>query len=68
MTYEAGFSDGERQAFKDRRNRVRRTLPDDDRTPYGRGYRDGYMPRSLAWNLREVAPKAWWMEREEETA
>ena len=68
MTYEAGFSDGERQAFKDRRNHVTRSLPDDVRTPYGRGYRDGYMPRSLVWKLREPTAVPWWQEREAETA
>ena len=68
MTYEAGFSDGERQAFKDRRNRVTRSMPPEP-TEYARGYRDGYLPRSLAWKLREPTPSlAWWQEREAETA
>ena len=65
MTYEAGFSDGERQAFKDRRDLVTRPMPD-PRTPYGHGYRDGYTPRSLAWKLRDGVPqRLWFREREE---
>jgi hypothetical protein len=55
MTYERGFSDGERQAFTDRRSKSR----DGEHSilsagfstalaEYWRGFRDGYFPRG-AW-------------------
>lgn len=65
--YESGFADGERDAFKDRRNNIRRTLSQDPTSEYQRGYRDGYTPRNLSWLLTKPAA-AWWQDRESEFA
>jgi hypothetical protein len=66
--YERGFADGERQSFKDRANRVRRSLPE-VKTEYGRGWIDGYTPRSLTWAVRSTAnSQDWWQLREVEAA
>lgn len=66
--YERGFDAGERQAFKDRRTKVRRTRP--SCTPvdgYEAGFWDGYTPRSISWLLTHE-PQPFWAERESEFA
>lgn len=66
MSYEAGFLDGERQAFKDRKNNVVRAFNRERRvSQYGRGFIEGYTPRTVVWKLRAPAPAPWWQEREE---
>jgi hypothetical protein len=50
MSYEAGFDQGERDAFADRKAGI----PLDREfkaplSPFDRGYRDGYTPRSPGW-------------------
>lgn len=52
--YEAGFAEGEREAFRDR-HRMPRCRPEHITSPYGHGYWDGYLPRSTAWALRKPA-------------
>ncbi len=64
--YESGFVDGEKDAFKDRRNGIRRTVAE-PANEYQRGYRDGYTPRNLSWLLTKPAA-AWWQDRESEFA
>lgn len=52
--YERGFHDGERAAFQDRKAgkpRRHRSKDEDEYTEYGRGYWDGYTPRSMTWAL-----------------
>lgn len=67
MTYAYHFEAGERQAFKDRANGVRRHQPDDMSHPDTRAFWDGYQPRSSTWAARKTqAPQAWWTERESE--
>ena len=46
--YRIGFAKGEEMAAKDRKSGATRPMPDAS-TPYGRGYVDGYTPRSSAW-------------------
>lgn len=58
-----GFDAGERQAFKDQRNGVRRGFADDQQSDYQRGYRDGYTPRNPSW-WRSLAPAQFWWSRE----
>ena len=66
--YEAGFDAGERDAYKDRQNGIRRTQSTDPSGgEYQRGYWEAYRPRNLAWALKKP-PQAWWQERESETA
>jgi len=48
MNYAQGFSDGERQATKDRANGTRQTFAE-PRNEYEAGRRDGYTPRSPTW-------------------
>jgi hypothetical protein len=67
MTYEQGFADGEHQAFKDKREHIRRSRPKFQQGPYERGWWDGYTPRDQAWSL-DVQPTCWWAEREREAA
>ena len=62
--YQRGFIDGEAQCFKDRRCLVRRELPPKASSEYGRGYLDGYTPRSLAWAATGLqSPPQWWQDR-----
>jgi hypothetical protein len=49
MTYEQGFSAGERAAFFDRRNGSLRQVMSHPINAYDRGYTDGYTPRSPEW-------------------
>lgn len=66
--YESGFADGERQAFKDRRNHVRRSRPEAQvQSTYLDGWWDGYTPRSLTWLLHKD-PQPYWADRESEIA
>jgi hypothetical protein len=65
--YAAGFADGEAQAWKDRKNLIRRDRPEQMRGEFQRGWWDGYTPRSVTWRLR-VEPQPWWQERVEEAA
>lgn len=61
--YQAGFDAGERDAWKDRQNGLRRDFSGPVRGEYQRGYLDGYRPRNPGWALKqESAP--WWVERE----
>jgi hypothetical protein len=62
MSYEAGFRDGELQAFKDRKAGHKRILGE-VKTEYQRGYQDGYTPRNLAWALTKPAAQ-WWLDNE----
>lgn len=50
MTYEDGFDQGERTAYRHRKVGIEldRDFPT-PKTPYDRGYIDGYCPRSPAW-------------------
>lgn len=50
--YEAGFAEGDRRAFDDRRNGILRFKPDGALPERSRGFWDAYMPRSTAWALR----------------
>lgn len=50
MTYEQGFADGERQAFEDARKGIVRQAADPS-DAYGRGFFDGYTPRSSSWRV-----------------
>jgi hypothetical protein len=50
--YEIGFADGERKAFDDKRAGILRFKPQGDLHERGRGFWDGYTPRSQAWALR----------------
>ena len=63
MSYESGFSQGEHDAFHDRRNGVRREMNEDPRTAEERGYWDAYSPRSATWGAMvrspEPVPRAW---------
>lgn len=52
MTYAAGFSDGERDAFKDRQNGIRRTNAWQPIGEYQRGYWDAYRPGNSDWASR----------------
>lgn len=66
MNYEQGFSDGEKAAFRDRKNGFVRAMPEPD-NQYRRGFVDGYTPRSSTWALRGVARPSvpfWWSEKE----
>jgi len=65
MTYEQGFSDGERAAFSDRKTGFQRSIPETD-GEYWRGFFDGYTPRSSTW-ARGISSKPvieWWRESE----
>ena len=59
MTYQSGFDAGERDAFKDRQNGLRRVFEDMPRGEYQRGYFDGYTPRNLEWAARRPEGQAW---------
>lgn len=67
MTYEQGFSDGERAAWFDRKALIPRAFPS-EQGDYRRGFVDGYTPRSSTWargiNNRQVIE--WWRESEAE--
>ena len=64
MSYAAGFADGERDAYKDRANAIRRTV-EAGAYGYAQGYSDGYRPRSPEWSARPpIDSAAWWVERE----
>jgi hypothetical protein len=63
--YESGFDAGERQAFKDRHNGVRRVFSERQDTGYAAGYRDGYTPHDASW-WRGATVQAWWQDRESE--
>lgn len=56
-TYEAGFSQGEHDAFRDRRRGIepeaQTTRP---MSAYQRGYADGYTPRTSTWGARLRTP------------
>jgi hypothetical protein len=56
--YEHGFAEGERAAFKDRRNAVRRERPETLEPGYQQGWWDGYLPRSQWWGLTASAKDA----------
>lgn len=65
MTYEQGFSKGERAAWLDRSSLIPRAMPEvvDEET---RGFVDGYTPRSSTW-ARGISSKPvieWWRESE----
>ena len=67
--YEEGFSDGERQAFNDRRDHIMRAHPRVGDNEYMRGWHDGYSPRSVTWALRGTETSSvWWAEFKEEAA
>lgn len=67
MTYARNFSDGERQAFKDRQLGIHRRPPADMSNLATQAYWDGYLPRSPEWAGRSTQPvQAWWVERESE--
>jgi hypothetical protein len=68
VSYEQGFTAGERQAFKDRREHITRARPEQIRDDYGRGFWDAYFPRTLGWAARPTEVQAWWVERESEIA
>ena len=55
MSYEAGFAQGERDAYADRQMALIRPAPDLS-TPYGRGYWDAYRPRSATWAVTTRTP------------
>jgi len=62
MSYEQGFSAGERQAWDDRsEGRGPRDLPP-PRDDTERGFADGYVPRSASWWTATQA-QCWWAER-----
>ena len=48
MTYEQGFSDGERAAWFDRKALIPRPFLS-EQGDYRRGFVDGYTPRSATW-------------------
>lgn len=51
--YEQGFSEGEKQAFEDRKwRRPERIKPEGELQGYARGWWDGYLPRSSQWGIR----------------
>ena len=58
MSYEAGFAQGEADAFHDRRNGVRREMNEDPRNAQERGYWDAYSPRSATWGAMTRTPVA----------
>jgi len=50
MTYEAGFAQGESDAYEDRANGVKSASPPAAlNSPYQRGYWDAYTPRTSTW-------------------
>jgi len=65
MNYAAGFSQGEKDAYQDRLNGVRRDFSEARLGEWHQGYRDGYSPRNPEWSARQPkAGAAWWVERE----
>jgi len=56
MSYESGFSQGEYDAFHDRRARVRREMTEDPRTAEEIGYWDAYRPRGGTWDAMQSTP------------
>ena len=64
--YEAGFRQGEQQAFRDRRAHIRRDRPSClAQDGYEHGFWDGYTPRSITWLLAKQ-PEPSWADRESE--
>lgn len=49
MTYEAGFAQGEHDAYHDRRRGLFREMNERPQTAEERGYWDAYSPRSATW-------------------
>lgn len=65
MSYAAGFSRGEQDAYRDRQDGLRRDFQGHGLGEWLDGYRDGYSARNPEWSARP--PKdgaAWWVERE----
>lgn len=56
MSYEAGFAQGEHDAFHDRRRNQTRELRDAPATAEERGYWDAYRPRSATWGALARTP------------
>ena len=54
MTYEQGFSEGERQAWDDARRGIVRTAAEPT-DAWSRGFADGYTPRSATWRVNRRA-------------
>ena len=62
MSYEAGFSLGERQAWEDRKAGKPLEALGPPQNDLQRGYADGYTPRSSTW--ARISPTvAWWSDR-----
>ena len=58
MNYETGFDAGERDAFKDRQDGLRRVFDDMPMGEYQRGYFDGYTPLDPKWTTRRTEGEA----------
>jgi hypothetical protein len=50
--YEKAFAEGERAAWRDRRNGIVRERPGTIERWYSRAWWDGYTPRTSAWAVR----------------
>lgn len=67
--YEQGFDAGERLAFEHGKKGIRTAIGPEPRTEYGRGFWDGYVPRSLKWAARLKPMRAlpsWYAEKDDE--
>ena len=49
MTYEQGFAQGERDAYRDRQMGLKLERMPPPQSEAARGYEDGYTPRSATW-------------------
>lgn len=56
MTYEAGFAQGEHDAYHDRRRGLFREMNERPQTAEERGYWDAYSPRSATWGAMHTTP------------
>ena len=58
MSYEAGFAQGEHDAFHDRRKGLVREMHERPQTAEEVGYWAAYSPRSATWGCRQRTPAA----------